>query len=145
MKAKILGLIGMISLAFSINAATATYPLSTTATPVVILTNISGKINSFVMANPSAAAITLKFYDGIYTSLTYTNAAYTNNVVGTSSVVTTYTNILGRTESRTNTVLTYTPTGVAAATITLSPIAQFTVPATSTLTFTPVSTLTFGT
>lgn len=136
-------LVSVIALILTARADTTTYPLSTTLGTSSLL-QAGGKINQITLANAAAAAVTIKLYDAPTNVLTYVVAAYTNVIRSSSSVITTYTNILGRVESRTNTVLgiTYAPT--SAVTNNYRLIYTGVVPASSTLSFVPTSPLSYG-
>jgi hypothetical protein len=101
-------------------------------------------VQSIIFNNPNSAAVTVALFDTASTNLTYTLGAYTNQVPSVGTTVLTWTNVLGRTESSTNTTVTYTPTLVAASTNNYPKIISYIVNTNSTVTFTPATPLFFN-
>lgn len=96
-------------------------------------------IASVQVANATGVTAYVSLFDAPSTSLTYTRAAFTYPSSYTTNIVTTYTNINGVSTSVTNSaVYTYTATA-AAATNSYRLINTITVPANSTVTWTPVN------
>lgn len=126
----------LASVAFSAaKAATATATVTTASTNSLI--TVGARIQSYVVANSSAATCTIKFFDAPSTSLTYTNPAYTNYVSYTTNIVTSYVTYSGVTNSLTNSGLYSYSSTVAAATNNYRTIVTLTVPAGETVTYTP--------
>lgn len=114
------------------------------ATNAVAVLTSAAKIQQMSIANGTGSAITITALDSPSTALTYVVGAYTNNVQTISDVVTTFTNILGVSQSSTNTTLINTPTLVSASTNNYRTVLIQTVPANSTVTFTPPTGLLVG-
>lgn len=99
------------------------------------------KINQIIVANATTNTASVYIYDAPATSLLWTNAAYnTRTLTGPTSVVTTYTNVFGAVETWTNSVLSTTTATVAASATNAWPgLVVLSVPASSTTTYTPSS------
>jgi hypothetical protein len=104
-------------------------------TNAVIFTN-GGKVIDYITVVPGSTNTMLYFYDLASTTLTYTNAGYTNVSRYTTNLITTYVTSTGITNTLTNSV-TYTDVNVVGdATNTYSPIMTYAVPASTITTFT---------
>lgn len=96
-------------------------------------------IASVTIQNATGVTGTVRLIDAPSTSLTYTRGSFTVPSSYTTNYVTTYTNINGVTTSVTNSALFSLNTTVAASTNNYKTINLFTVPANTTVTWTPVN------
>jgi hypothetical protein len=117
-------------------------PVASTSTASII--QKPARVQQILFSNSAAAAVTLTFYDAPTNVLTYVVGAYTNNVYSLASTVSTYTNLSGVVNSTTNTMLVSTLTPVTASTNNYRTLLVQTVPASSTVTFTPPISLPVG-
>jgi len=109
--------------AVSLNAETITYNGSSSATTANIgsqtnyglLTNGFQLVSVTIVNNNPTTNLYVKFFDSP-TNVTWTNAAFISVTSGVSSVVTTWTNFLGATNSITNTMWVSSTNTTAAAT-----------------------------
>ena len=107
-------------------------------TPTAILTQ-PVLVTQVSVANATGVTATVALYDAPSTTLTYTRAAFSVPVSYTTNMVTTYTNINGVSTSVTNAALYTLTTSVAAATNSYRAVTTLSIPANTTLTWTPVN------
>lgn len=96
-------------------------------------------IASVTIQNATGVTDTVRLIDAPSTSLTYTRGSFTVPTSYTTNYVSTYTNINGVVTSVTNSALFTLNTTVAATTNSYRTINLFTVPANTTVTWTPVN------
>lgn len=102
-----------------------------------VFTNGAAIYKISVTSTNSAAAF-LRFYDSPSSAITNLQSAYTNTTIVQSNHVVTYTNIMGRTNNFTNTVIARTSSITAASLVAYPIFYDFTIPAgTNTVIFEP--------
>lgn len=138
MKKLILSFVGLFA-ALSLSAQTTVTSTITGAATNSVLTSAS-KIYSLIIGNAGTNATKVRIFDAPSTSLRWTNAAYTVVSATSGNVTNTFTNSLGGYETNIYTsVLKFTTTTNAAATNLYSTVFDYTVPASTTISFTPTS------
>lgn len=137
-------LLGMLLASFAAKAT----DVSTAATAAAtnnIFTG-SGRVQSIIIANDVASALTVKFFDAPSTNLTYSLGAYTNYLSYTTNIVTSYITPAGVTQLTTNSgVFTYANT-VASSTPAYRTVATLNLAASTSMVYYPTNGLivTFG-
>lgn len=134
----------LTALAFSAATFADVVIYNPTATTAASVLQNGVKIQQIQYSNAATNAITITMYDAPTNVLTYVVGAYTNNVISQQNVVTTFTNYTGIVESQTNLTLVSTLTPVGQSTNSYRTVIVQTVPASSTVTFTPPSGLPVG-
>lgn len=151
---KMLSIVAMI-LSLAINSFALTASVTTTGASTNNLLSHSAAITGFVFVNSDATQVaTVHLVDSYTTNLVYTNAAYTNYSISTFTSLSTnvptalnpylmiYTNFQGIIETNTNSFI-MTVAGVsAAATNNLPVIVHLSIPAASTVTYSPALAIT---
>ncbi len=102
----------------------------------IITTNVA-QILSYTLANTSAAAIFIKFYDSPNQTITNLLGAYTNRTQYLTNLVVNYTNVVGVIESNTNQVLVNLQNITAASLAERRVVWTYQIPAATTVTYTP--------
>lgn len=132
----------MTFLSATLIAETATFnPTSTSTTSVL---QQPARIQQVLYSNSATNSVTITFYDAPTNTLTFVAGAVTNNVYSLSSVVSTYTNLSGVVNSTTNTMLVSTLTPAIATTNSYRTLMVQTVPASSSILYTPPIALPVG-
>lgn len=105
----------ILTLAFAINfvngQATQTYVTNNMSSGIATVSTTGGILLSLTAYTTNIAPTFLRFYDGYYTA---TNGAYTNYIVYTTNVVTSYITTTGITNNLTNLVIKTVANPVAA-------------------------------
>lgn len=144
MKKYIALLMAAIVLTLQLNAAQVVTSITGASTNSVLQQPVT--ITQVVVANPTAATLTLSIFDAPTNSLTWTRGAYTGIQTYSTNYVTTFTNFSGVVQTETNAAVFTAPLVVGAATNNYRLLTTITVAAGTSFTFTPISpyTTSFG-
>lgn len=133
-----LGLV-CLSLLCGIQSKAVDQSTAATAAATNSIIQASARIQSIIIANDVASALTVKFFDAPTNVLTYVNAAYTNYLSYTTNIVSVYTTPAGVLQTNTNSgIYTYAST-VSAATNAYRTVATINVGASGTTVYYPTN------
>jgi hypothetical protein len=128
--------VALVSVVFAIASfarTTSTVAAQLPANSSSSVTNGGGNLVSITVINTNTTAnLTISFYDSPSTNINYTNAAYTNYIMVTSTTNEIYTNVVGRLNTNTYSVSTITNQTVSANTNNFPLITTIVVPTNST-------------
>lgn len=129
-------------LSLTLNAEVVVY--NPTATAIASILQRGVGVQQILFSNAATNAITITFTDCPTNVATYVVAAYTNNVLTLGNVTTVQTNITGTLQTNVVSTLTSTLTPVTQSTNNFRTVLVQTVPASSTVTYTPPQPLPVG-
>jgi len=134
---KLLSIIAALACLVVVNVEGASATGVYTSAATNSLLSVGGVAKSLLIANSAASASTVTFFDAPSTDLTYTLAAYTNTTSYTTNLTNVYVTTTGISQTNiSENVLVILKQQVAASTNNYATISTFTVPASSTLTYT---------
>ncbi len=101
--------------------------------------NVSARVQSIIVANDTAAALTVKFYDSPTNVFQFVNGAYTNYISYMTNIVSTFTTPAGVTQTNTNSGVYTVAQTVSASTNFYRVVATINVAASSSLVYYPTN------